>query len=112
MCGGNDSSAGLVKQGAYALTLTGVNTFTNLGNSFIGSFFGNGLVGWIVVSGTSTQAMSDAGYLLTNSQLTTITLPPSPNMEDIVRISGAGLRESHVHDVVITRESPNYPSRG
>jgi IMP dehydrogenase/GMP reductase len=28
-----------------------------------------------------------------------------------VRITGAGLRESHVHDVVITRESPNYPSR-
>ncbi len=26
-----------------------------------------------------------------------------------VRISGAGLRESHVHDVTITRESPNYP---
>jgi IMP dehydrogenase len=25
-----------------------------------------------------------------------------------VRISGAGLRESHVHDVVITREAPNY----
>jgi IMP dehydrogenase len=27
-----------------------------------------------------------------------------------VRISGASLRESHVHDVTITRESPNYPS--
>ena len=27
-----------------------------------------------------------------------------------VRISGAGLRESHVHDVAITRESPNYPT--
>jgi IMP dehydrogenase len=27
-----------------------------------------------------------------------------------VRITGAGLRESHVHDVVVTRESPNYPS--
>src|SRR6478735_357555 len=26
-----------------------------------------------------------------------------------VRITGAGLRESHVHDVAITRESPNYP---
>jgi len=26
-----------------------------------------------------------------------------------VRIPGAGLRESHVHDVTITRESPNYP---
>jgi IMP dehydrogenase len=27
-----------------------------------------------------------------------------------VRITGAGLRESHVHDVTITRESPNYPT--
>jgi len=25
-----------------------------------------------------------------------------------VRITSAGLRESHVHDVVITREAPNY----
>ncbi|MGO6818772.1 IMP dehydrogenase [Rhizobium leguminosarum] len=29
-----------------------------------------------------------------------------------VRISGAGLRESHAHDVTITRESPNYPGAG
>jgi IMP dehydrogenase len=29
-----------------------------------------------------------------------------------VRITGAGLRESHVHDVMITREAPNYPSQG
>ena len=28
------------------------------------------------------------------------------------RISSAALRESHVHDVAITRESPNYPSGG
>src|SRR6202011_252641 len=28
-----------------------------------------------------------------------------------VRVSSAGMRESHVHDVAITRESPNYPSR-
>ncbi|MFD1159436.1 IMP dehydrogenase [Roseovarius aestuarii] len=27
---------------------------------------------------------------------------------EFVRITGAGLRESHVHDVQITRESPNY----
>ena len=27
-----------------------------------------------------------------------------------VRITNAGLRESHVHDVSITREAPNYPS--
>ena len=30
---------------------------------------------------------------------------------EFVRVSGAGMRESHVHDVTITRESPNYPSR-
>jgi IMP dehydrogenase len=28
-----------------------------------------------------------------------------------VRITGAGLNESHVHDVAITREAPNYPTR-
>jgi len=28
---------------------------------------------------------------------------------DFVRISSASLRESHTHDVVITREAPNYP---
>lgn len=28
-----------------------------------------------------------------------------------VRITNAGLSESHVHDVSITREAPNYPSR-
>jgi IMP dehydrogenase len=27
-----------------------------------------------------------------------------------VRITGAGLRESHVHDIAITREAPNYPA--
>ena len=25
-----------------------------------------------------------------------------------VRITGAGLRESHVHDIAMTREAPNY----
>jgi len=29
-----------------------------------------------------------------------------------VKISSAGLRESHVHDVAITREAPNYPLGG
>ena len=41
----------------------------------------------------------------------------SPNIEDLQRnaqfrrITGAGLRESHVHDVAITREAPNYNVR-
>ena len=38
----------------------------------------------------------------------------TPNLKDLqergkfIRISQAGLRESHVHDVIITREAPNY----
>jgi IMP dehydrogenase len=39
------------------------------------------------------------------------TLAELHDKAEFVRISGAGLRESHVHDVTITRESPNYPSR-
>jgi IMP dehydrogenase len=39
------------------------------------------------------------------------TLKELHEKAQFVRISGAGLRESHVHDVTITRESPNYPSR-
>ena len=30
---------------------------------------------------------------------------------EFVQITNAGLRESHVHDVTITREAPNYPTR-
>ena len=38
----------------------------------------------------------------------------SPNIEALrtqsrfVQITSAGLRESHVHDVVVTHEAPNY----
>lgn len=41
----------------------------------------------------------------------------SANIEELqrraqfVQITGAGLKESHVHDVTITREAPNYPTR-
>jgi IMP dehydrogenase len=31
---------------------------------------------------------------------------------EFIRITAAGFRESHVHDVTITRESPNYPREG
>jgi IMP dehydrogenase len=39
------------------------------------------------------------------------TLKEFREKAQFVRISGSALRESHVHDVTITRESPNYPSR-
>ena len=37
------------------------------------------------------------------------TLEEFRDKAEFVRISGAALRESHAHDVTITRESPNYP---
>ena len=36
------------------------------------------------------------------------TLPDLQRDAEFVRITNAGLRESHVHDVTITKESPNY----
>lgn len=38
------------------------------------------------------------------------TLPEMKAKARFVKITGAGLRESHVHDVSITREAPNYPT--
>ena len=39
------------------------------------------------------------------------TLPEFQKKARFVRITNAGLKESHVHDVTITREAPNYPTR-
>jgi IMP dehydrogenase len=36
------------------------------------------------------------------------TIPELQQKARFIRISVAGLRESHVHDVIITREAPNY----
>jgi IMP dehydrogenase len=40
------------------------------------------------------------------------TLAEFHDKAEFMRVSAAGMRESHVHDVTITKESPNYPSRG
>lgn len=39
------------------------------------------------------------------------TIPDLQKRAEFVQITGAGLMESHVHDVTITREAPNYPTR-
>ncbi len=36
------------------------------------------------------------------------TIPAMKKNAEFVRITGAGLRESHAHDITITREAPNY----
>ncbi len=75
---------------------SGVNNFTNTGNRFTGSFFGNGNVGWDAFAGPTVQAEFNHGYLLTNTQPAIVTLPLTPassegtNIGYIVRVSGAG----------------------
>jgi len=39
------------------------------------------------------------------------TLADFRDRAEFIRITNAGLRESHVHDVAITREAPNYPTQ-
>ncbi|MFC4255529.1 IMP dehydrogenase [Altererythrobacter xixiisoli] len=39
------------------------------------------------------------------------TIPDLKTRGKFIRITNAGLSESHVHDVSITREAPNYPTR-
>ncbi|PIV06981.1 MAG: IMP dehydrogenase, partial [Syntrophobacterales bacterium CG03_land_8_20_14_0_80_58_14] len=36
------------------------------------------------------------------------TLPELQEKAEFIRITVAGFRESHVHDVIITKEAPNY----
>jgi hypothetical protein len=68
----------------------GPNNFTSLGNNFYGSFFGNGLVGWVTVATNYVQATNFTGYLLTSPAFTTVVLPAASLAGAIVRVSGAG----------------------
>jgi len=36
------------------------------------------------------------------------TIPELQEKAEFIRITVAGFRESHVHDVIITKEAPNY----
>jgi hypothetical protein len=75
---------------ATALDVNGTVT----ANNFVGS--GAGLTGisggltWQTVSGTSQQAQPNTGYVVTSASQTTITLPTTPNVGDIIRVTGAG----------------------
>ena len=75
-----------------------VLTNNQSGLTLSGTFTGNGAgltnvsggVTWQNVTGTSQQAQPNTGYLANNAAQVTITLPASPNLGDIVRVSGVG----------------------
>ncbi len=77
-----------------ASVLTNNASGVNLNGTFSGN--GAGLAGvpgtftWQNVTGTNQQAQPNTGYLATNAAQVTITLPASPNVGDIVGVSGVG----------------------
>jgi len=73
---------------ATGLTLAGTTTGTFSGS---GSGLTNvpGQLLWQTVPGSTQQAQPNTGYMIANSAQVTITLPASPNVGDIIRISGA-----------------------
>ena len=54
------------------------------------------------------------GHFEAQAQVTTVTLTGSKTIKELrtqakfIRSTSQGLRESHVHDVIITEEAPNY----
>jgi IMP dehydrogenase len=80
------------------------------GQNRLGKFVPEGIEGRVPYRGP-LEAMvyqlvgglrSGMGYLGCSS------IPELQQNARFIRISNAGLRESHVHDVIITREAPNY----
>jgi hypothetical protein len=47
-------------------------------------------INWVDVTGTSVQAASNTGYLADNASQVAVTLPASPALGDVVRVSGVG----------------------
>jgi hypothetical protein len=51
---------------------------------------GVGVLAWQTIGTTTLPAQMHYGYVLTNSQLVTVTLPTVANIGDVFRVSGAG----------------------
>jgi IMP dehydrogenase len=69
-----------------------------------------GIVGRIPYRGTVKENIVQmlGGLKAGMGYLGTLTIEELRQQASFVRISAAGLRESHVHDVIITKEAPNY----
>ena len=76
---------------ATALDVNGTVTATSFTGNGGGLTNVPGALVWQTVAGTSQTAAPNQAYLLTNNAQVTVTLPASPNLGDVVRVSGAGV---------------------
>ena len=69
-----------------------------------------GVEGQVLYKGSASSVIHQlvGGLCASMGYLGVSNIPEMNTRAKFVRITGAGLRESHVHDVQITRESPNY----
>ncbi|OON67967.1 IMP dehydrogenase [Hymenobacter sp. CRA2] len=71
-----------------------------------------GIVGRVAFKGSTAEVLYQlVGGLRAGMGYVGAADVPALQQAQMVRITGAGLRESHPHDVQITREAPNYSSR-
>ncbi len=73
-----------------------------------------GIEGQVPYKGPATQVLHQlvGGVKAAMGYTGSATLAEFRARAEFIRITNAGLRESHVHDVTITREAPNYPTTG
>ncbi|WP_416909293.1 MAG: IMP dehydrogenase [Polymorphobacter sp.] len=73
-----------------------------------------GIEGQVPFKGPATDVLHQlvGGVKAAMGYTGSATLEELRTRAEFVRITNAGLRESHVHDVTITREAPNYPTTG
>ena len=83
--GGTKITSGPDANGNSALDASEVSSTTYVCNGQPGAD-----VNWVDVTSTSATAASNTGYLADNASRVTITLPASPVVGDIVKITGAG----------------------
>jgi len=91
----------------YGQTITHDQETAASGN---GKLVPEGIVGRVPYRGSLSENVFQlsGGLRAGMGYLGAATLPELRSKANFVRITSAGLKESHVHDVIITKEAPNY----
>ena len=85
-----NTASAIVKRDANGGFAAGTITATAFSGNGAGLTGIRGVIPWAVVPGTSRQAAANIGYIVTNATQATITLPASPAVGDVIRVTGAG----------------------
>jgi IMP dehydrogenase len=74
-------------------------------------FVPEGVEGRVPYKGTASAVLHQliGGLRASMGYTGCATIPDLQEKAEMIEITSAGIRESHVHDITITRESPNYP---